>query len=215
MAARTAAALSVLVALAGLVAGCEGDPPPAAAAPALSAEQAGALRDELLAMAREDQLERTGDPSLPPGTRLPPTKDYVRALRLAAIVDQHGWPTHDLVGEQAASAAWLVAQHADSDVAFQRRALGLLEAAAAAGQADVTEAAYLADRVAVNSGQPQPYGTQIRCSAGAAAPATPLVEPAAVDQRRAGVGMQTLAEYYAEVEQTCRDESSEGAVTSG
>lgn len=90
-------------------------------------QQLPALRDELLAMARADQLERAGDPSLPPGTRLPPEQDHVRAVRLAAIIDAHGWPTRELVGKQASSAAWLVAQHADSDVALQRRALDLLQ----------------------------------------------------------------------------------------
>jgi hypothetical protein len=174
-----------------------------------------ALREELLEMQRADQLERTGDPSLPPGTKLPPSQDYVRAVRLAAIIDQHGWPTHDLVGEQAASAAWLVAQHADFDVALQRRALALLQVAAAEGQADPTEAAYLADRVAVNSGRPQLHGSQVRCSAGAPAPATPLIDPAGVDERRAQAGMNTLTQYYDELALMCSDEAAEGITTGG
>src|SRR5690349_5072146 len=33
--------------------------------------------------------------------------------RLGAIMDEHGWPTADQVGEEAARAAWLIAQHAD------------------------------------------------------------------------------------------------------
>lgn len=183
--------------------------------PTTSSEERAALRDELLEMQRADQLERTGDPSLPPGTRLPPPQDYVRALRLAAIVDEHGWPTHDLVGERAASAAWLVAQHADVDPAFQRRALELLTAAAAAGQADPTEAAYLADRVAVNEGQAQVYGSQVRCTAGAPAPATPLVDPRSVDARRARVGMEPLADYYASLALLCSDEAADGATLGG
>ena len=34
------------------------------------------------------------------------------AKRLLAILNLHGWPGRDLVGESAAEAAWLVVQHA-------------------------------------------------------------------------------------------------------
>ena len=49
-----------------------------------------------------------------PSCRLPRTTRGPRSLK--EVVEEHGWPTHDLVGEDAASAAWLVAQHADFDV---------------------------------------------------------------------------------------------------
>jgi hypothetical protein len=169
-----------------------------------------ALRDELLAMRRADQQERTGE-GLPPGTKLPPTQDYTRSVRLRQIVAEHGWPTHRLVGEDGAEAAWLVAQHADFDVDFQERAVALLRPAVSAGQADPKDLAYLEDRVAVNRGRPQRYGTQVRCRDGAPAPATPLADPAAVDERRARIGLGPLEEYYRELAMMCADEAAEGA----
>src|SRR5262245_38888508 len=51
------------------------------------------------------------------------------ADRLNEIMDVHGWPTADLVGEDAARAAWLIAQHADRQLDVQRRALRLMEQA--------------------------------------------------------------------------------------
>ncbi|WP_027864322.1 DUF6624 domain-containing protein [Massilia alkalitolerans] len=84
-----------------------------------------ALRDELLKMAASDQevrqLARKGDVS-----RWAAVDDANRS-RLKEIVAQHGWPTVAMVGQDGATAAWLIAQHADRDQAFQREVLALME----------------------------------------------------------------------------------------
>jgi len=188
----------------------------AATAPAVAPYVPGAadpvLQAELVEMGRQDQAERAGNPELPPGTKLGPPQDYARAVRLKEIVAVHGWPTYDLVGTDGASAAWLVAQHADDDVAFQQEALDRLRAAAAVGQGSRIEMAYLADRVAVNLRRPQTYGTQIRCAAGAPAPATSLIDEATVDALRADVGLGPLEQYYDELAMTCANEELDGQV---
>jgi hypothetical protein len=150
-------------------------------------------------MMEADQAERSGQSTA--------NGDEARTDRLREIIAEHGWPTRELVGEDGASAAWLIAQHADFDVAFQEEALGLMQGAVADGQADESELAYLEDRVAVNQGEPQTYGTQVRCVEGAAQPATPLAQPDEVDELRAGVGLDPLADYMAEFAQACADES--------
>ncbi len=157
-----------------------------------------ALREELLAMLDADQAERTG--------QVGANNDADRAARLDEIVDEYGWPTPDLVGADAVTAAWAIAQHADFDVAFQRKALGLMTAAVESGDADPGELAYLTDRVAVNSGEDQTYGTQVACVDGAVTPAVGLVEPDTVDPRRAEVGLDPLAEYYSIFEADCAAE---------
>ena len=48
---------------------------------------------------------------------------------------------------------WLLAQHADADPAFQRHCLGLLAAAVEAGEATLTDQAFLTDRVLLARGQ--------------------------------------------------------------
>jgi len=163
-----------------------------------------ALRAELLAMQRADQLERTGE-GLPPGTPLPPWQDFSRTQRLKKIIAASGWPTIAAVGTDGASAAWLVAQHADFDPDFQEQVVGLMTPLVARKQADPTDLAYLVDRVAVNRGRPQTYGTQIRCRSGKPAPATPITDPAGVDTRRAQVELGPLAQYYAELAPMCSE----------
>jgi hypothetical protein len=162
-------------------------------------------------MMAADQLERTGGGGLPEGTPLPPSQDYVRAVRLEEIIGEHGWPTFAMVGKDGSTAAWVIAQHADFDVDLQSRFLRLIEAAVEAGQADVTEMAYLWDRVAVNRDLPQRYGSQIRCEQGVPAPATPIEEADEVDQRRADVGMSSLEIYYQELALMCEQQGPEGA----
>ena len=70
------------------------------------------LRAELLEMQRIDQQERTGE-GLPPRTKLGAPQDFTRAERLKVIIAEHGWPTFTMVGRDGATAAWVVAQHAD------------------------------------------------------------------------------------------------------
>ena len=84
------------------------------------------LRRELLEMMAEDQAEQTGQVS---------TNNYTaRTERLAEILDEHGWPSHDLVGEDGSTAAWVIAQHADLDLELQQRALELLASLPRAGK---------------------------------------------------------------------------------
>ncbi|MCE9573323.1 MAG: hypothetical protein K8W52_09215 [Deltaproteobacteria bacterium] len=134
---------------------------------------------------------------------LPPTSDAARALgmkvmdidkrdtaALAAMIDAHGWPGVRLVGKDGAHAAWLLAQHADLDRAFQKRCLALLEVAVAHGDAAPNEYAYLYDRVALAEHRLQRYGTQVMGTEPA-----PLEDPANVDARRSAVGLGPLDEY--------------------
>ncbi|MEU9570172.1 DUF6624 domain-containing protein [Streptomyces massasporeus] len=119
--------------------------------------------------------------------------------RLTEIMNEVGWPTAELVGEDAARAAWLIAQHADRQLDVQRRALRLLEGAVEAGAAGARELAFLRDRTLVNEGREQVYGTQI---AGVAEDGSPIPWPCAaperVDELRAGVGIEPFAEYVAQ-----------------
>ncbi len=49
------------------------------------------------------------------------------AVRLNEIVERHGWPGESLVGVDGAEGAWLVAQHAISSPALQRRNFDALQ----------------------------------------------------------------------------------------
>jgi hypothetical protein len=195
---------ALLVAVGVLLAGCSGggdlgaSPSSGSASAQSEATPAGfdqALHDELVAMLERDQTGRTG------GTDH--EGDLVRTERLKEILAEHGWPTFDLVGEDGEDAAWAIAQHADHDPEFQRRAMELLRAAVAAGQASPGNLAYLTDRVAVGAGRPQTYGTQMGCGPDGPVPATPLLDEASVDTLRAEAGLEPLADYVAEMAAVC------------
>ncbi|MGK5640356.1 DUF6624 domain-containing protein [Streptomyces sp. URMC 126] len=117
--------------------------------------------------------------------------------RLNEIMDEYGWPAADLVGEDAARAAWLIAQHADRQLDVQRRALRLLEQAVAAGRAAPRELAFLRDRTLVNEGREQVYGTQIAGVRDGAPVPWPCEDPERMDERRAEVGIEPFAVYVA------------------
>jgi hypothetical protein len=76
------------------------------------------------------------------------------------IVAEHGWPGRSLVGDDGAHAAWLVVQHMDTELDFQRSCLALMEQAFLVGEVGPQEFAYLTDRVRSHEGRPQMYGTQ-------------------------------------------------------
>lgn len=66
---------------------------------------------------------------------------------LSELIAARGWPGEALVGQRAAGAAWLFAQHADHRPDFQRECLELLAAAVTAGDAEPQHSALSADRV--------------------------------------------------------------------
>ena len=112
--------------------------------------------------------------------------DERNTARLKDLISWFGWPTKSLVGAQAASAAWLLTQHADHDVAFQQNALKLMRQARKARPSDVAlpDIAQLTDRVLINCGQPQLFGTQF-IKKGKTKVLQPLKDPRRVNQRRA------------------------------
>jgi hypothetical protein len=70
----------------------------------------------------------------------------------------------------------------------QRGFLDALRGAAGQGEASVAHLAYLEDRVRVNAGQPQLYGTQFTVTDGQFGP-RPIESPQRLDERRAAAGL--------------------------
>lgn len=126
------------------------------------------------------------------------TIDPKHTARMKEIVEQIGWPTISKVGEKASTDAWILVQHADRDIEFQKYCLSLMKQESV-GEVSLHDIAYLEDRVRVNSGQPQLYGTQFRWENNK--PLQNIEDPENVDQRRAEMGLKTLAENIEEMYQ--------------
>jgi hypothetical protein len=114
---------------------------------------------------------------------------------LAAIVASHGCPGRTLVGEDGVENAWLLAQHADAQLDRQREFLVALRAAVEAGDASPRHLAYVSDRVAMNEGRPQRYGTQIAAIEDGQVLPWPIDSAGDLDERRAEAGLEPFTEY--------------------
>ena len=118
--------------------------------------------------------------------------DLKHTERMKEIVNQIGWPTISKVGIEVSNMAWLLVQHSDHDVEFQKKCLELMKTQT--GEVSKRNVAYLEDRVRVNEGRPQLYGTQFGGEGENYGP-RPIEEPEKVNERRAELGMEPLEEY--------------------
>lgn len=116
---------------------------------------------------------------------------------LEKMVRQIGYPGFRQVGEKSSNNFWLLVQHADAHPAFQRQVLELMLAEVKRRNASAVNYAYLTDRVAVNAGQPEEYGTQVEYKGPGLGKAVPksLRDPRNVDKRRAALSMEPLQQY--------------------
>lgn len=90
---------------------------------------------------------------------------------------------------------WLIVQHSDHDVSFQRSFLDFLNSIIASGKVNNGDIAYLTDRVLINEGKPQRYGTQIVYSEKNIAVAKDLEDLNKVEDLRRNMGLEPLQQY--------------------
>jgi len=116
------------------------------------------------------------------------------AARLREVVDATGWPGRGRVGDDGASAAFRILQHAIGEPALLRAYLPRLQEAARGGDVDPAEVAMLEDRIRVFEGRPQRFGTQLDWSddGEAMVPMNGVERPESVDLRRAEVGLPPI-----------------------
>lgn len=170
--------------------------------PAARAPWDETLTAELLRRVSEDQALRNQvvarlQSGSPPDSTLLARLDAVDSANTAWLretVASHGWPAQSAVGPEAASAAFLLVQHASRDTAFQAAMLEELVAAFERGEAAGQSVALLTDRVAVRRGQPQVYGTQADMRDGRVVLA-PIADSAGLDARRARMEMIPFGDY--------------------
>lgn len=113
--------------------------------------------------------------------------------RLEKIVANGGWPKLSIVGPKAASAAFLIVQHAE--LAAQQRYLPVLRKAVTAGEARASDLALLEDRILIGQDKKQLYGSQLRSDGKGGWEFYPIEDEAGVDERRRSVGLPPLADY--------------------
>ena len=122
--------------------------------------------------------------------------DSLNYFHLKEIFDKYGFLNYDLVGEKGSSDFWLLVQHQDNHPSFQDSVLVKMKMEVDSGKASATNYAYLVDRVKVNSGQPQVYGTQMQMNSDTTSfePMT-VIEPEKLNERRKSVGLDSIESY--------------------
>lgn len=120
-----------------------------------------------------------------------------RVAEFVELLAQHGsWPGESVVGEDGCCAAWLLAQHAGKvDSTTQSRCELLLAKAVAAGDAKPGQLAALRDRIELEAGRPQLYGTHLEPDGDSWTAVRGIDDMAAVDERRAALGLSSWADY--------------------
>ncbi|WP_394674541.1 DUF6624 domain-containing protein [uncultured Chryseobacterium sp.] len=111
------------------------------------------------------------------------------------ILNIYGYPNYDLVSEDVSNDYWLLVQHCDNNIKFQKKALKQLEKFSKIGKANITNMAYLRDRINKNSKKPQIYGTQVSRNKNGKYEVYPIQNSESVDDRRKNVGLEPLKEY--------------------
>lgn len=120
--------------------------------------------------------------------------DQENLSRFREIVEAGGFPDAKTVGREGVAAAFILAQHADSDREFQAKALALMTPLAANHEVAPQDLALLTDRVRIGAGQPQLYGSQFRVVDSVNHP-QPIEDAAGVDARRGQAGLLPLRDY--------------------
>ena len=119
---------------------------------------------------------------------------HLQALK--SLFATYGFLGYHQVGKEGASDFWLLVQHCDRDPQFQESVLVAMESEVNAGNASNQEFAYLTDRVRVNQGRPQVFGTQLELNKmGNSYVSRPCVAPAELNRRRSSIGLEPIELY--------------------
>jgi len=122
------------------------------------------------------------------------TVDETSKRYIESLLDRHDWIDRKRFGSEVSDQAWILVQHADDHPEFQALVLQRMESHLKSKGVSKENYAYLWDRVAVNTGRKQRYGTQPdwNCVDGKMA-LKPLEDPENVDRLRSRMGLNSVA----------------------
>ncbi len=162
------------------------------------------LKDELLRMVTIDQIAA----NIPQGQYKDLSneewnsfKDSVftsNKKRIEKIYKKYGYPGYSMVEESGSDHFWLMVQHSDKYPRFQKKVLKAMDVEVKKSNANPQNYAYLFDRVQVNAGKKQMFGTQVDYAVqttGRAKPKNGLIDSVNVDKIRKEYMLGPLKDY--------------------
>jgi hypothetical protein len=127
-------------------------------------------------------------------------QDSLNLVAVKTILDKQGWLGMEKIGEKANETLFLVIQHADSATIIHY--FPLLVKSYEMGSTSAKYYALMLDRILVERGQKQVYGTQIQMTkANGRFIPFPIEEETTVNSRRKKTGLQPLEKYLKEINQ--------------
>ncbi|MEW5675469.1 DUF6624 domain-containing protein [Flavobacterium enshiense] len=108
---------------------------------------------------------------------------------------EYGFPGIKENGKETALNFWLIVQHGDHDVAFQKKVLNAMKRELKTQNVSSRNFAYLYDRVKKNENKPQLYGTQMVWDNKGVHSPYKLEAPETVNKRRAEMGLESIEDY--------------------
>ena len=143
--------------------------------------------------AKDQTMRRTAENTM----RFDRDLDIAHTKKLTEIVKVHGWPTIPLVGKKASRNAWLLIQHANHDLGFQKKCLARMEQTVKQDKRsiDTTHIAYLRDRILMMQGKKQKFGTQFKADKNGMKSLYPVENRRGVDILRKQYGLPPLKDF--------------------
>ena len=122
--------------------------------------------------------------------------DSTNFIILKSIFNKHGYLGYSKVGHKTSHNFWLLVQHQDKNPAFQERVLLAMKQEVENNNASYLDYAYLIDRVKVNTGELQIYGTQMTVNSDTSSyiPKA-VINPMELNERRKIVGLDPIESY--------------------
>ncbi len=114
--------------------------------------------------------------------------------KIRFILNNYGWPSISLVGEEGSTALWLVVQRTNKDLV--KMGATLMSRAARNGEADRFQAAVLQDKALILNGKKQWFGTQLYTNKETGSlEVFPIADEANLNKRRLEMNLEPIESY--------------------
>ncbi len=134
------------------------------------------------------------DPQIQSLIPLAARQDSINLVSVVKILDQHGWLGVNTIGAKANETLFLIVQHADTTLLIKY--FPLLVKSYELGESPGKFYAMMLDRILIENGQKQVYGTQFQMWKPNGEPQFfPIENEGSVDMRRKKVGLLPMKEY--------------------
>jgi hypothetical protein len=119
--------------------------------------------------------------------------------RSEEIFNEFGFLGYDLVGKEGSDNFWVIIQHSDHDPEFQEKVLEKMKVQVDRGNTTAEYYGYLVDRVNINTGKEQVYGTQFDYNEFGQAFPKNISDTTGINARRISLGLTPMIDRMNEM----------------